>query len=125
MRDRPDDNEAWEHHNRLYNKAALEWMRALLRARLADAADESPTLRTNLRDLENLVPRPQAIELAAQFGMSRFELEILLLCAAAAWDPQVSQMCGVASGVPGRGAPTFALALALFEEPAWDVMAPD
>ena len=49
---------------------------------------------------------------------------MLLLCAAVELDTRIAGLCGAAQGDPARDHPTFALALALFEDPAWDVLSP-
>src|ERR1044072_5151011 len=66
---------------------------------------------------------PPAVELLAnRFGLSPFERDTLLLCAAVEFDPWVGQLCGLAQGNPARNYPTFALALTLFDDPSWDAL---
>ncbi len=57
--------------------------------------------------------------------MSDFELETLLLCAAMELDTRIAGLCARAQGDANRPFPTFALALSLFDEPAWDVLSPE
>jgi len=69
---------------------------------------------------------PPALEmLARRFGLSRFERDVLLLCAALELDTRVGPLCARAQDDPGRPYPTFALALSLFDDPAWDVLSPE
>ena len=69
---------------------------------------------------------PPALVLVAQrFGLSRFERDLLLLCAATELDTRVGPLCDLAQGSWGRAHPTFALAMTLFDEPAWDVLSPE
>jgi hypothetical protein len=70
-------------------------------------------------------PPPALVLLAQRFGLSRFERDLLLLCAATELDTRVGPLCDLAQGSWGRSHPTFALALALFDEPAWDVLSPE
>jgi hypothetical protein len=72
-----------------------------------------------------LEPPPALILLAQRLGLSRFERDILLLCAALELDTRIASLCARAQDDPGRPYPTFALALALFDEPAWDALSPE
>lgn len=69
---------------------------------------------------ERLEPRPALIQLRQRFGMSRFEQHLLLLCAAMELDPGTARLCAQVQGNPHQPYPTFALALSLFDKPAWD-----
>jgi len=70
-------------------------------------------------------PPPALVLLAQRFGLSRFERDLLLLCAATELDTRVGPLCDIAQGSWGRSHPTFALAMALFDGPAWDVLSPE
>ncbi|HEX7955963.1 MAG TPA: hypothetical protein VF508_03420, partial [Pyrinomonadaceae bacterium] len=70
-------------------------------------------------------PPPALLLLAQRLGLSRFERDLLLLCAATELDTRVGPLCDLAQGGWGRAHPTFALAMTLFEEPAWDVLSPE
>jgi hypothetical protein len=113
------DPSAWWGANERCLAAGLAWLRLRLspdgggRAR-ADAALEAA---------EAADPPPALAVLGRAFGLSRFERRLLLLCAAADLDPAVPALCA-AAGDPGRPFPTFALALAHLDEPAWDALAP-
>jgi ATPase family associated with various cellular activities (AAA) len=72
-----------------------------------------------------LTPPPALVLLAQRFGLSRFERDLLLLCAATELDTRVGPLCDMAQGGWGRPHPTFALAMTLFDEPAWDVLSPE
>jgi hypothetical protein len=63
--------------------------------------------------------------LGQRLGLSRFERDVLLLCAALELDTRTAALCARAQDDPSRPYPTFALALALFENPAWDVLSPE
>jgi hypothetical protein len=70
-------------------------------------------------------PPPALVLLGQRLGLSRFEREVLLLCAAMELDTRTAALCARAQDDPSRPYPTFALALALFEEPAWEVLSPE
>ncbi|NLU68206.1 ATP-binding protein [Streptomyces sp. HNM0574] len=69
------------------------------------------------------VPAPLAA-LVSAFGLSTFERDVLLLCAAAELDPTTAARCAAASGDPDRAHPTFSLALAALAEPHWSALTP-
>jgi hypothetical protein len=74
---------------------------------------------------EGIDPPPAALILSRRLGLSRFELETLLLCAAMELDTRTAALCARAQDDPHRPYPTFALALALFDHPAWDALSPE
>ncbi|MFE2124241.1 ATP-binding protein [Rhodococcus aetherivorans] len=69
-----------------------------------------------------LSPPPALERIGYLLGLSDFERQVLLLCAAPELDTGMSDLFTAASGRPW---PTFALALGLFDEPAWDVRSPE
>ena len=78
-----------------------------------------------LESAEAIEPPPTLILLSQRFNLSRFERNVLLLCAAMELDTRIAGLCARAQDDPIRRYPTFALALALFEEGAWDVLSPE
>jgi len=66
-------------------------------------------------------PPPALIFLAQRLGLSSFERDTLLLCAALEFDPGLACLCGIAQG-QSRNYPTFGLALSVLDEPRWDVL---
>jgi len=78
-----------------------------------------------LEEAEKTEPPPALLLLAQRFGMSRFERDVLLLCAALELDTRIARACAVAQGDASRPHPTFALAMALFDDPAWDALSPE
>jgi hypothetical protein len=70
-------------------------------------------------------PPPALLLLTQRFGLSRFEREALLLCVAMELDTRIARLCALAQGDLNRPYPTFALALSLFDEPAWDALSPE
>ncbi len=68
---------------------------------------------------------PAAIDaLAAIFGLSRFERELLLLCAGVEMESAIAERCAEAAGAGRSGGPTFGLAIAALIEPHWSALAP-
>lgn len=74
---------------------------------------------------ESVEPPPALVILREKLGLSRFEQEVLLLCAAMELDTRTADLCARAQADPYRPYPTFALAFALFDDPAWDVLSPE
>lgn len=69
---------------------------------------------------------PWSLDLMGErLGLTRFERNVLLLCAAMELDTRTAALCARAHDDPQKPFPTFALALALFEEPSWDVLSPE
>ena len=102
-------------------------MRALLPpAPLHIVTEEQVEEAANAMTAAAEIEPPPALLIAAQrFNLSRFEREVLLLCAAMELDPQIAGQCAVVHGDANRAYPTFALALSLFDEPAWDALSPE
>src|ERR1051325_4611168 len=63
--------------------------------------------------------------LTDRLGLSPFERDVLLLCAAMELDTRIASLCARAHDDPSKPYPTFALALALFDQPSWDVLSPE
>jgi hypothetical protein len=70
-------------------------------------------------------PPPALALLARRLGLTEFESHILLLCAAMELDTRTGSLCARAMQDAARPFPTFALALTLFDRPAWDAMSPE
>ena len=73
---------------------------------------------------ESQEPPPALMILSDRLGLSRFEAQVLLLCAATELDTRIAGLCARAQDDANRPYPTFALALALLDEPAWDALSP-
>ena len=94
--------------------------------RQPDPREEQLTqLEADLESASQMDPPPALVLLAGQLGLSAFEQKILLLCAAMELDTRIAGLCGRAQDDPNRSYPTFALALTLFDDPAWDALSPD
>jgi len=63
--------------------------------------------------------------LGDRLGLSAFERNVLLLCAGVELDTRIAGLCARAQDDSQKPFPTFGLALALFDDAAWDVLAPE
>jgi ATP-dependent 26S proteasome regulatory subunit len=106
--------------------ASVEWIRSRLEACCTgpvkpllgkDRAGYSPSSRPEL---------PPAISYFRElWGLSEFEANVLLLCAAMEVDTGIGALCAAAQQDSGKPYPTFALAMTAFAQPAWDALSPD
>lgn len=71
---------------------------------------------------EAINPPPALLILAQQLGLTDFEQEILVLCAGMEFDTGLASLYAKALGDPTRPYPSFALALAVLDEPAWNAL---
>ena len=134
-----DELNQWQKNNNEYLARALAWLRlrleeqiegesrAPLGAAVAQEVAETETSRAAeaMGEAERADPPPALIILAERLGLSRFERELLLLCSAMELDTRIPTLCARAQDNPNRPYPTFAMALTLFDEPAWDVLSPE
>jgi hypothetical protein len=67
---------------------------------------------------------PALTQLAQRLDLSAFDQDVLVLCAATALDAGMGALCAAANGDGAKPYPTFALAMRLFDDPAWDALAP-
>jgi hypothetical protein len=74
---------------------------------------------------ESLKQPPALITLSQRLNLSRFERDVLLLCVAMELDTRIAALCARVQNDAGKTYPTFALSLALFDEPSWDVVSPE
>ena len=88
------------------------------------ARDGLSSLAGAVEDLTRCVPPPALVSLAQRVGLSRFERDVLLLCAAVELDPSIRGMCADVHGSDTMTYPTFALALTVLPDPAWDALSP-
>jgi len=70
----------------------------------------------------NVDPPPALLLLAERLGLSTFERDALLLCAAVEFDPGLVIPYAETQGNPVRNYPTFGLALAALDDPSWDAL---
>jgi hypothetical protein len=75
-----------------------------------------------MADAARVDPPPALVILGQRFGLSQFEQEVLLLCAAMELDTRIPGLCSRAQDHPEKSYPTFALAFTLFDDPGWDAL---
>jgi hypothetical protein len=119
----------WQEANSVYLSAAVAWVRRRLEG-AAGAGDQGPGVGVQaaadaMRQAAAIDPPPALHLLGRSLGLSSFERNILLLCAALEFDTRIAGLCAQAQGDPARPFPTFALALTLFEDAAWEALAPE
>ncbi|MGM9474534.1 ATP-binding protein [Pseudarthrobacter sp. YS3] len=68
---------------------------------------------------------PPLIVLARHLGMTAFERNVLLLSVAMELDTRIAGLCARVHRVPAMDYPTFALAMSVFDDPAWDAISPE
>ncbi|NJD75634.1 MAG: ATP-binding protein [Candidatus Methanoperedens sp.] len=116
----------WHEANKIYLMAELAIVRESLESRNGtsqDRPEKSRIVQENLEKSSSAMPAPPAIDtLCAIFGLSRFERNVLLLCAGMELDSSFASLC--AQGDPKRAFPTFSLALAALPEPHWSAITP-
>ncbi|HNB53952.1 MAG TPA: ATP-binding protein, partial [Anaerolineales bacterium] len=139
--------ETWQTQNDEFLASAVAWVR--LRLERASALETKPVsggkwfqrrpseqektggdkglqeAAARMAEAEKMAPPPALKILGQRLGLSLFEQEVLLLCAAVELDTRIAGLCAQAQDNPARPFPTFALAMALFDDPAWDALSPD
>jgi hypothetical protein len=142
-----DSDDGFAANNRACLQAGLAWLRACLMPRIAQpqpapavrqgwgfrSRSKVPALPLLLPETAGLAfeeslnsdPPPALAVLAQRFRLSAFERNMLLLTAAVELDVDMPALIAAANREPLLRAPTFALGMSLFDEPAWDALAPE
>ncbi len=123
----------WLAANEDFLAGRLAWLRRRLEVlagdRPASGSGAPPTERTPMPE-----PAPPAGHesgglplplLCRAFKLSDFEGNMVLLCAAMELDTGMGRLCADAQHDDGLPHPTYALAMALFDDAAWDAMSPE
>ncbi|HWQ68352.1 MAG TPA: ATP-binding protein [Patescibacteria group bacterium] len=125
-----NDHARWMEANEKNLAAELAWLRLRLE-KLAELEGASIEPVAEIVEAEQALTQaereelpPALIILAHRLGLSHFEQQVLLLCAAADLDTRIPLLCASAQRDPHKPYPTFALALALFDEPVWNALSP-
>jgi hypothetical protein len=123
------DLATWQAANDRFLSAAVKWVGL----RLARMAGPTPAVGADpeidhaavaMQEAAGADPPPALVILSRRLGLVRFEEDVLLLCAAMELDTRTAGLCARAQADPARAYPTFALALALFDEPVWEALSP-
>ncbi|MEA2223722.1 MAG: hypothetical protein QOH83_2098 [Solirubrobacteraceae bacterium] len=89
-------------------------------------SDEEVAQAIERRDAAAAMEGGPALDmLSRQLGLSPFERDTLLLCAAMELAPGLGALCAKAQGHAALSHPTFGLALSLFDDPTWDAVSAD
>ncbi len=128
----------WHLRNNRYLAAALKWLRLRLVWLAASATGNVEDSRQDFSLREEIEQAKREMEAAAsgelppaliilsqRLGLSEFEQWVLLLCAAMEFDTSIARLCAEAQDHTNRAYPTFALALAGFDNPDWGVVLPE
>ncbi len=134
-------HECWQRTNDEFLTMRLAWLRARFeelieaRSRSNDFANKSANDPANQVDIDGAAESADAQHdaehlpalhiLGNRLGLSAFEQDVLLLCTAMELDPRLPHLCALAQNDASRPYPTFALALTLFDDPAWDAISPE
>ena len=109
----------WVEANHQFLTAALE----VVRQRLLDEDDDVAARRRE--EMAAAMSTPPALDgVAAAFGLTDFERDLLLLCAGVELDTPVARACASAHGDPARPYATFSLAMAKLPEAHWSATTP-
>ncbi len=118
-----NDANYWLENNEKYLTIALEWLRSRLQKMAGEVADtDIEQAYAAMTEIAATKPYPALVSLSERFGLSAFEQKVLLLCAGMELDTGIAGLCAKAQQNSQSPYPTFALALSLFDEPAWDVV---
>jgi AAA+ superfamily predicted ATPase len=90
----------------------------------ADSEDDRQAA-ARLRAAEASDPPPALIILMRRLGLSNVERDLLLLCVAMELDTRIAGYCAALQDDVTKPYPTFALALSLFDDPAWEALSPE
>jgi len=109
--------ENWQVKNDQHLAAAMEWLRLrLIHTDIRQPAD------WQAKEFGADAGLPALVFIKRRFGLSDFESNVLLLCIGMELDTRIAGLCAKAQDDPNKPYPTFALAMALFDDPAWDVV---
>jgi hypothetical protein len=70
-------------------------------------------------------PPPAMMLLSHRASLTSFERNVLLLCVAMELDTRIAMLCARAQDDLSRPYPTYALAMAIFDDASWDAISPD
>jgi hypothetical protein len=125
----------WHEKNSYYLSVSVDWLRLKLNrlaATVTDKNDITPEASKDeeainkafavIRELESVEPLPALVILKRRFGLYDFEQYLLLLCAAMELNTWMPSLCARAQDDLNKPYPTFALAMSLFKDAAWDTI---
>jgi AAA+ superfamily predicted ATPase len=112
--------DSWSERNQAYLVDSINQVKSHLERYISKAGEQSGSAARKWQG-----ESPPALErLSRLFGLSDFERFMLVLCAGAELDAEVSQLCARAQGSPAGAHPTFGLALAALPGAHWSALTP-
>ncbi|MGK7915224.1 MAG: ATP-binding protein, partial [Prochloraceae cyanobacterium] len=118
----------WQENNLNYINYSLNWLRSRLKYLIDPEAVtiEAVTIaQEKMREAATKEPLSAFITLSQKFGLTEFEQNLLLLAVARDLSPEFADLYAQAQREENLTDPTFHLAFALFDNPSWQVLAPD
>jgi predicted nucleic acid-binding protein len=120
-----DPYPSWPELNQAYLAAEL----ARLAQRLGSAGESELEKTAELDEVtaaaHSGMQQPPAIDLLCElFALTRFERQLLLLCAGVEMDSRLAERCSEVQGCPGRANATFGLAMACLPDSHWSALIP-
>src|ERR1051326_2326847 len=116
----------WFSENREYLVASIQHVKAHLRNLSTDTGVKT----RNEKELET-IPKwtqyrtePAIVTVSQTFHLTQFETDILVFCAGAETDGEISILCSKLSNNHNNKFPTFDIALRAFPQPNWEAILP-
>jgi len=117
--------ENWTQTNQKYLAACIGEVKTLLKNHVSKLNGEDSQVLVAAPLPEIPEGSPPALEILSNlFGLSPFEKQVLVLCAAVDLDSEVKVLCAKAQGNPNMSYVTFGLALACFPKAHWSAVSP-
>ncbi|HET6940983.1 MAG TPA: ATP-binding protein [Sphingomicrobium sp.] len=91
---------------------------------LVDSTVDEESAATDRTAAAEINPPPALLVLAERLGLTAFERDTLLLCAASELEPAIAALFTPGGATGQFAAPTFALALHILDNPSWDALSP-
>jgi AAA+ superfamily predicted ATPase len=117
---------SWDEANQSYLMSELSEVRTVFERGAGGHAAQPEKAESAVATANDCAMDPPAAldRICQAFDLSRFEREILLMCAGVELDASFQQVIGAARNDGRPGYPTFGLALAALREPHWSALSP-
>ena len=120
----------WRENNQEYLNLALNQLRDILQSHICQKQDDAVASANpppvDLRKISQNMSLPPALSQLCQFfNLSKFERDILLLCAGIELHPILAALYAKAHGNTNKDYPTFNLALSVLPQAHWSAITPD
>ncbi|MGH2674144.1 MAG: ATP-binding protein [Actinomycetota bacterium] len=115
----------WTTANQRYLAARVQAVRRALERHAGLVVEEGPDVEEEAAWARAELPAPAAMDrLAAAFGLTAFEQDVMVLCAGVELDAGLGPVVAAAQGDARHGRPTFGLALAALPDAHWSALSP-